>query len=122
VEPKGRHRVSVQPKQRMKQLLITAFTITALIVVQSPAGAADVKSSSATSGPVQGPNFIKKGAKLDATTSAALENKMAATASAVSAEKAGSEASTEVTILAVIGALVVIGAVIYAVNRNNQKE
>jgi uncharacterized low-complexity protein len=102
----------------MKSLLITSLVIAALVTAQLPASATDATPSKAGQPATQ---FITKGKNVSDGEVAALEAKVAASETKVSQQKGG-EVSTEVAILAAIGALVLLGAILYGVNRNSQGE
>ena len=106
----------------MKTIVITIHVVIALIIAQLPSNAEPVVSRSqiAQGPPNSSMGMIRKGRPLSAAEIVDLEAKSTLTHASVSREAGGAEASSGVLVLAVIGALVVVGAVIYTANRNRE--
>jgi hypothetical protein len=103
----------------MKTIVITIHVVIALIAAQLPSHAEPLVNRSHTANSSIG--MIRKGQPLSAVEIVDLEAKSTLTHASVSREAGGAEATSGVLVLAVIGALVVVGAVIYAANRNSEK-
>jgi hypothetical protein len=106
----------------MKAIAITIHVILALIVSQLPSRADAGVSQQEQQTPRTSTTMIRKGQRPSIQEIAELELKCSQSQPKISAEAGGAEATSGVLVLAVIGALVVLGAVVYAVNKNNQKE
>lgn len=106
----------------MRTLVVTNATILALLVATCPAPAGDVVSlpSSPTKG--QHAGFISKGRKLSLSEAAGYEAKAANSKSVRLHDAGGAEADTTTMVLATIGALVVVGAILVAANKKDENQ
>jgi hypothetical protein len=105
----------------MKKKIISIHVIIGLVVAQLPSQAESLISRPPAHGALNGASgMIRKGQPLSAAETIHLEAKSTVARVKVSWEAGGAEENTGVVVLAVIGALVLVGAVIYAVNRNSE--
>jgi hypothetical protein len=105
----------------MKNIIISAVTIIALLVTTFPAQA-EAEQAAALQQSAKPALLIRKGQNITTLEAQAYGQLDALSVQRISQEAGGAEASTEVIILATIGLLVLVGAVIYAAGKNNEEE
>lgn len=102
----------------MKKIIVTIITIAAFLSATLPSLAQETVATT-TKHPVQIAQFVDSGTPLTTNEMAEYEQKDKVQQKDIDHEGAGSDVSPGVIILACIGALVVVGAVIYAAHKNN---
>jgi CHASE3 domain sensor protein len=95
---------------------MTAALIATFVLATTPAQANDGAAPDVTT-----TRFIRKGQAFSEREREQCRQTSQATEHRLSTEAGGAENNTGIIVLAVIGALVLVGAVIYAVNKNNEK-